>query len=156
MPFRPHFWSWCVRPNRSSAAIRSAPGSMEWPAAWPGGRATGRFGARRREVEATDEIPCPVRPIAESPSVEEVVQDEIARLPEPFRAPVVLCCLEGLSYDLAAHRLGVTEPTLRGRLHRARKQLASRLRGRGITAGTFTSAVEPVRLTLPSASLVVG
>jgi RNA polymerase sigma factor (sigma-70 family) len=103
---------------------------------------------QRREVEANAEIPCPVRPIAESPSVEAVVHDEIARLPERFRAPVVLCCLEGLSYDLAAHRLGVTEPTLRGRLHRARKQLASRLRGRGITAGTFASAVEPVRLTL--------
>ena len=102
----------------------------------------------RREVEANAEIPCPVRPIAESPSVEAVVQDEIARLPERFRAPVVLCCLEGLSYDLAARRLGVTEPTLRGRLHRARKQLASRLRGRGITAGTFAAAVEPVRLTL--------
>jgi RNA polymerase sigma factor (sigma-70 family) len=103
----------------------------------------------RREVEANAEIPCPVRPIAESPSVEAVVQDEIARLPERFRAPVVLCCLEGLSYDLAARRLGVTEPTLRGRLHRARKQLASRLRGRGITAGTFAAAVEPVRLALP-------
>ena len=103
---------------------------------------------QRREVEANAEIPCPVRPIAESPSVEAVVQDEIARLPERFRAPVVLCCLEGLSYDLAARRLGVTEPTLRGRLHRARKELASRLRGRGITAGMFTSAVEPVRLTL--------
>jgi RNA polymerase sigma factor (sigma-70 family) len=104
---------------------------------------------QRREVEANAEIPCPVRPIAESPSVEAVVQDEIARLPERFRAPVVLCCLEGLSYDLAARRLGVTEPTLRGRLHRARKQLVSQLRGRGITAGTFTSAVEPVRLALP-------
>jgi RNA polymerase sigma factor (sigma-70 family) len=104
---------------------------------------------QRREVEVTAEVPCPVRPVTESPSVEAVVQDEIARLPESFRAPVVLCCLEGLSYELAACRLGVTEPTLRGRLHRARKQLALRLRGRGIIAGTFTSAVDPVRLTLP-------
>ncbi len=103
----------------------------------------------RREVEATSLIPCPVHPITESSFVVEVVQDEISRLAEPIRAPLILCCLEGLSYDLAAHRLGVTEPTLRGRLHRARKQLASRLRGRGITAGMFTSAVEPVRLTLP-------
>ena len=62
--------------------------------------------AQRREVEVNAEIPCPVRPITESPSVEEVVQDEIARLAEPFRAPVVLCCLEGLSYDLAATPAG--------------------------------------------------
>jgi hypothetical protein len=45
---------------------------------------------------------------------------------------LVLCCLEGLSYDLAASRLGLSEPALRGRLHRARKRLASRLKRRGI------------------------
>jgi DNA-directed RNA polymerase specialized sigma24 family protein len=81
---------------------------------------------KRREVPANAEIPNTNRPLAESPSVEEIVQDEIARLPESFRGPLVLCCLEGLSYDLAARRLGLTEPTLRGRLYRARKRLASR------------------------------
>jgi RNA polymerase sigma factor (sigma-70 family) len=104
---------------------------------------------KRCEVEANAEIPSTERPIAESPSVEAIVQDEIARLPESFRGPLVLCCLEGLSYELAANRLGLTEPALRGRLFRARKRLASRLRGRGITAGVFGSAAEPVRLTLP-------
>jgi RNA polymerase sigma factor (sigma-70 family) len=104
---------------------------------------------KRREVEANAEIPSTNRPITESPSVEEIVHDEIARLPESFRGPLVLCCLQGLSYDLAALQLGLPEPTLRGRLHRARKRLASRLRGRGITAGVFASVAEPVRLTLP-------
>jgi RNA polymerase sigma factor (sigma-70 family) len=104
---------------------------------------------KRREVEANAEIPGTDRALAESPSVEEIVQDEIARLPESFRGPLVLCCLEGLSYDLAARQLGLTEPTLRGRLFRARKQIASRLRGRGITAGVFASVAEPVRLALP-------
>ena len=131
---------------------RSGPGSREWLAAWHGGRAIkSDAAAGALEVgKATAFIPCPVRPTTESPSVEEIVQEEIARLPELFRGPVVLCCLEGLSYDLAARRLGLTEPTLRGRLHRARKKLASRLRGRGITAGSFTSVVEPVRLAYPS------
>jgi RNA polymerase sigma factor (sigma-70 family) len=110
-------------------------------------RATRRM---RLEVEANDQIPCPAGRAPESPSVEEIVQDEIARLPASFRSPVVLCCLEGLSYDLAAHRLGVSEPTLRGRLYRARKQLASQLRRRGITTGAFASAVGPARLTLPA------
>ena len=104
---------------------------------------------RRREVETNVEIPSSERPIAESPSVEEIVQDEIARLPEPFRGPLVLCCLEGLSYELAANRLGLTEPALRGRLFRARKRLASRLRGRGISAGVFASAADPFCLMLP-------
>jgi RNA polymerase sigma factor (sigma-70 family) len=112
-------------------------------------RARGRSLRRqRREVEANAEIPCPARPIALSPSVDEIIHDEIARLPEAFRAPVVLCCLEGLSYDLAARRLGLKEPTLRGRLYRARRQLASRLRGRGITTGLFAVASEPVGFTL--------
>jgi RNA polymerase sigma factor (sigma-70 family) len=110
----------------------------------------------RLEVEANDQIPGSVRPPTESPSVEEIVHDEIARLPTSIRSPLVLCCLEGLSYDLAAHRLGVSEPTLRGRLYRARKRLASRLDGRGITTGAFASAVDPVRFTFTAlpASLV--
>jgi RNA polymerase sigma factor (sigma-70 family) len=102
----------------------------------------------RREVEAKEEIPCSIRAVSESPSVEELIHEEIARLPESFRAPVVLCCIEGLSYDTAARRLGVTEPTLRGRLHRARKQLASQLTRRGITAGAFPLANEPAPLAL--------
>ncbi|HEX3446989.1 MAG TPA: sigma-70 family RNA polymerase sigma factor [Isosphaeraceae bacterium] len=104
---------------------------------------------KRREVPTNAEIPSTNRPFAESPSVDDIVHDEIGRLPESFRGPLVLCCLEGLSYDVAARQLGLTEPTLRGRLFRARKKLASRLRERGITAGLFASAVEPVRLTLP-------
>ena len=73
---------------------------------------------------------------------------------------MVLCCIEGLSYDLAAHRLGVTEPTLRGRL--ASRSQAARItvtrswnHGERV-ASASASAVEPIRLTLPPlpASLV--
>jgi RNA polymerase sigma factor (sigma-70 family) len=90
---------------------------------------------QNRELPLADDLPCPRAAVLEREPQEPLVHDEIARLPEPFRAPVVLCCLEGLSYDLAARRLGVTEPTLRGRLHRARKRLASRLRRRGLEPG---------------------
>ncbi len=61
-----------------------------------------------------------------------IVHDEIARFPEKLRGPLVLCCLEELSYQQAARELGVNEPTLRGRLHRARQRLEARLRARGI------------------------
>src|SRR5207244_6280654 len=74
---------------------------------------------------------------------------ETARLPESYRAAVVLCCLDGLSYDLAARRLGVRESTLRGRLHRARKRLESRLRRRGILAPVAARLIEPSGLSLP-------
>jgi hypothetical protein len=62
---------------------------------------------------------------------------------------VVLCCLEGLSYNLAARQLGVNEPTLRGRLHRARKQLASRLHARGVPATLLGRQDRPLRVVVP-------
>ena len=111
---------------------------------------------KRREVELNVEVPDIYRPFAELPSIEEIVQEEITRLPKSVRGPLVLCCFQGLSYDLAAKRLGLNEPTLRGRLFRARKQLASRLRRRGITTGVYASVSEPFRFALPAppASLV--
>ena len=44
----------------------------------------------------------------------------------------------------------MSEPTLRGRLHRARKRLAARLRRRGILAPVVARLTEPVRLNIPS------
>jgi DNA-directed RNA polymerase specialized sigma24 family protein len=36
-----------------------------------------------------------------------VIQEEIGRLPEKYRAAVVLCNLEGLTHEMAAERLGL-------------------------------------------------
>ncbi len=85
---------------------------------------------------------------------EQVIHEEVACLPVSLRDPIVLCTLEGLTYDAAARQLGVTEPTLRGRLRRARRRLASRLRKRGIaTPATATAApiaIEPFQLAMPA------
>lgn len=62
----------------------------------------------------------------------EVVHDEVARLPEKYRALVVLCYLEGLTYEEAARRAGCPVGTVRVRLSRARDRLRSRLERRGI------------------------
>jgi RNA polymerase sigma-70 factor (ECF subfamily) len=53
----------------------------------------------------------------------------ITELPVEQRAPVVLVDVEQLSYDEAATILNVSEPTVRGRLYRARRQLAETMRG---------------------------
>jgi RNA polymerase sigma factor (sigma-70 family) len=53
----------------------------------------------------------------------EILHQELNRLPERLRAPVVLCYLEGLTYATAAHRLALSDGTLRGRLAQARRQL---------------------------------
>ena len=50
--------------------------------------------------------------------VQAVLHDELNRLPEQFRAPLILCYLEGRTLDEAAKRLGCGKGTLRGRLER--------------------------------------
>jgi hypothetical protein len=57
----------------------------------------------------------------------------LSALPEKYRAPIVLCDLEGLSYREAATRLRCPPGTLSGRLTRARALLARRMARHGLT-----------------------
>src|SRR5262249_47732977 len=52
----------------------------------------------------------------ESREIERVLYQELDRLPDKYRAPVVLCHLEGRSRREAASELGLTEATIKGRL----------------------------------------
>src|SRR5262249_38508246 len=58
-----------------------------------------------------------------------VLDQEVARLPEKLRVPVVLCELEGRPPKEVARQLGIPEGTLSSRLAAARKTLAKRLAG---------------------------
>ena len=58
--------------------------------------------------------------------------EELGRLPDRFRLPVLLCHLEGLSYEQAAQRLGCPVRTVQSRLARAREKLRARLVRRGL------------------------
>lgn len=64
-----------------------------------------------------------------------IIDDEIQRLPQRLRSPVVLCYLEGRSYEQAALALGWRASTLKGRLEKARGLLRSRLQDRGLLFG---------------------
>src|SRR5262249_24338860 len=95
---------------------------------------------RRRQAEQQ-------RPAAQPRVVEDqyswaelrlVLDEEIERLPEKYRAPVLLCCLQDLTRDEAAEQLGWTLGRLRMRLDRARQRLRTRLARRGLTlSGTL-------------------
>ena len=61
------------------------------------------------------------------------LHQEITRLPAKYRAPIVLCYLEGMTHDQAASELGWPVGTVRGRLARARDMLRTRLTRRGLT-----------------------
>jgi RNA polymerase sigma factor (sigma-70 family) len=67
--------------------------------------------------------------------VGRVIHDEIARLPDRYRAAVILCYLEGLSHEQASTRLGVPSGTVGVRLMRARERLQDRLNRRGLAPG---------------------
>jgi len=63
----------------------------------------------------------------------DVLHEELDRLRDTYRLPLLLCYLDGLPRDEAARRLGVTTDAVRGRLDRGREKLRARLARRGVT-----------------------
>jgi RNA polymerase sigma factor (sigma-70 family) len=62
----------------------------------------------------------------------EVLDQELNRLPEKYRAPLVLCHLQGLTQEDAAGQLGWPRGTLKRRLERGRQLLGQSLTRRGL------------------------
>jgi RNA polymerase sigma factor (sigma-70 family) len=109
---------------------------------------------QKRECGATARQPAD--PLAEITGREllALLDEELARLPQRQRAPLVLCYLQGLTRDAAARQLGCSERTLQRRLGEARQRLRERLGRRGLAlpaallaAGTIAAAVPPALAT---------
>src|SRR5262245_54802454 len=64
------------------------------------------------------------------------LHEAIARLPERYREPVVLCYLEGFTTEEAALRIGCPQGTILSRLSRARERLKGQLERRGLVPST--------------------
>jgi len=103
-------------------------------------------GARRRVVErqAADRPPEYDQDSTQA-ELRAVIDEEIHRLPERYRLPLVLCHLEGLRHDEAAQRLGCPVGTIESRLARGRERLRERLARRGLapSASALVAVMKP-------------
>jgi RNA polymerase sigma factor (sigma-70 family) len=105
---------------------------------------------RRHERQA-------VTPQAEAPAdltwneVRQAVDEELARLPEKYRAPLVLCYLQGKTQREAARELGWGEGMFRGRLDRGRERLRARLTRRGLAPTAVLAAATLIPQGAPAA-----
>ena len=68
--------------------------------------------------------------------------EELERLPDRYRIPIVLCDVEGNTHEQAAHTLGCPERTLETRLYRGRERLRHRLIRRGLAPAAALAAGE--------------
>ncbi len=102
--------------------------------------------ARRRLAEGKAAATRPERAEADCPAdrheLHAIIDEEINRLPEKYRRPLVLCYLEGLTQEAAARRLRWKAGVLRGRLDRARLRLRDRLARRGFAPAATLAFAE--------------
>lgn len=102
--------------------------------------------AKRRETQGPSNVPA-VEPTPETvwADLRPILDAEVNRLPEKYRIPLVLCYLEGLTYQEAAHLIGCPHGTVMSRLAWAREQLRSRLTRRGLapSVGLLATVLAP-------------
>jgi RNA polymerase sigma-70 factor (ECF subfamily) len=79
-------------------------------------------------------------------TVQDMIGDEVANalnsLPVDFRTVIILCDIEGFTYEEMAKILDIPIGTVRSRLHRARNLLKEKLKSYALSMGYKTNEVE--------------
>lgn len=86
---------------------------------------------------------------ADTGELTRVLDDELAKLPDKYREPVVLCELDGVSRKDAAARLGIPEGTISSRLATAHRMLAKRLTARGFASVAVAAVLANQAFAVP-------
>ncbi len=138
---------------RNAGSIRKRPSLSAWlygVAYKVAARLRGRSERRRtRERPGFDLTSLPAAGEAINPDLRPVMHEEIRRLPEKYRAPVVLCYLEGKTNEEAAEQLSWPVGTVKARLSRARDMLRSRLARRDMGAAAALAPARNIASVLP-------
>jgi RNA polymerase sigma factor (sigma-70 family) len=124
---------------RKAASIRAGDSVAGWlyqVACRVALRARGQQATRRRH-ERRAPARRPADPLSEVTGREllTALDEELLRLDEKHRTPLVLCYLEGHTRDEAARRLGCSPSTLKRRLEEGQRRLRARLARRGLGLG---------------------
>ncbi len=85
------------------------------------------------------------------PDRDAEVHDAVDRLPEKYRAPIVLCDLEGRTHQEAARSLGWPIGTVKSRQLHGRRLIRDRLVRRGLGPAVAGAVVETLRQTAVAA-----
>jgi RNA polymerase sigma factor (sigma-70 family) len=114
-----------------------------------------RFAAsgRRQSAECVQPRPTDVGRSPEWAEQFRVLDEELTRLPDRLRGPVVVCLLEGRTQEQAVAELGGSARTLRRRLDEAKRLLRRRLERRGVVpavAAGLAAGVGEATATVPA------
>jgi RNA polymerase sigma factor (sigma-70 family) len=143
---------------RKASAIRrgTAVGSWLYKVAYRLAVRVRQDAARSRRRQLTDIEVAPQQ--HEDGELAAVLAEEVSRLPERYRAAVVLCYLQGATTEQAARVLGCPRGTVLSRLSSARQRLRQRLVRRGIAPVVAATAVTfgEVASATPPAELVAS
>jgi RNA polymerase sigma factor (sigma-70 family) len=153
--------------HASSIRVRAAVGNWLYKVAYRTALAARTREHRRRGHETCliDLAEPEITPAIERQEMRRVLDEEIQRLPEKYRRPLLLCYLSGYTTAQAAHLLSCPRGTVLTRLAWARQRLRMRLQQRGVawSAGSLAGLLMheaaravPVPLVLGAVRSAIG